>query len=147
MQGGRNPIPETPSFPPIPAGTNVLGVGLDLESADRVRKAIERHGDAFLKKVFTPDEISFCRARGNAQWASFAARWAAKEAFSKALGTGIGAAFAMTDAGVVNDDLGAPAFTLSPRAESAIRERGASRALVSLSHTDDTAAAVVIFVA
>ena len=48
----------------VPAGTNVVSVGLDLESVSRVRAAIERHGNAFLEKVFTPEEIALCRSRG-----------------------------------------------------------------------------------
>lgn len=134
------------AFPPIPPGGNVIAVGLDVESVARVCAAIERRGNAFLEKVFTADEIALCNARGNAGRMSFAARWAAKEAFSKALGTGIGAAFSMTDVGVANDELGAPFFELSPRAEDALCSRGASRALLSLSHTKDFAAAVVLFV-
>lgn len=135
------------AFPPIPAGGNVVAVGIDVESVERVRAAIERHGNAFEEKVFTPAEVAFCRSRGNAQWTSFAARWAAKEAFSKALGTGIGSEFSMTDAGIVNDGNGVPAFELSARAQEALRSRGAERALVSLTHTKDFAAAIVLFVA
>lgn len=136
----------SPAFPHVPAGTNVVAVGIDLESVSRVRAAMERRGDAFAEKVFTPEETALCRSRGNAQWASFAARWAAKEAFSKALGTGIGAEFSMTDAGVLCGENGAPEFRLSARAENALRERGATRALLSLTHSRETAAAIVVFI-
>ena len=139
--------PDLPAFPQIPAGTNVVAVGLDLESVARVDAAIERHGDAFLEKVFTPEEIALCRSRGGNAPNSFAARWAAKEAFSKALGSGIGENFAFTDAGVLADELGAPRFVLSEKARNALRERGATRALLSLTHSRGFAAAVVIFVA
>ena len=135
-----------PPFPAFPPGTNVVSVGIDMESVSRIRNAIERHGENFLEKVFTPEEIELCETRGNARWASFAARWAAKEAFSKALGTGIGAKFAMTDVGIVNNTLGAPEFNFSTRAQAALRERGASRALLSLTHTRELAAAVVVFI-
>ena len=135
-----------PPFPAFPPGTNVVSVGIDMESVSRIRNAIERHGENFLEKVFTPEEIALCETRGNARWASFAARWAAKEAFSKALGTGIGAKFAMTDASVVNNTHGAPALNFSARAQAALRERGASRALLSLTHTRELAAAVVVFI-
>lgn len=138
--------PRLPTFPQLPAGTNVLAVGIDLESVSRVRAAIERHGDAFLEKVFTAEEIAFCRSCGNNGWNSFAARWAAKEAFSKALGVGIGAEFAFTDAGVLADAHGAPYFALSEKARNALRERGAVRALLSLTHSGGFAAAVVLFV-
>lgn len=142
-----NEAPSLPALPQIPAGTNVVSVGLDLESVSRVRAAIERHGNAFLEKVFTPEEIALCRSRGENAANSFAARWAAKEAFSKALGTGIGEAFAFTDAGVLADARGAPYFALSEQARNALRERGAARALLSLTHSKDFAAAVVLFVA
>lgn len=134
------------SFPTLPAETNVVAVGLDIESVARVRDAMARHGESFSEKVFTDDECAYCSSRGNAAAESFAARWAAKEAFAKALGTGIGEAFAMTDAGVVPDANGAPFFKLSARAEKKLRERGAARALVSLSHTRELAAAIVVFV-
>lgn len=139
-------VPRLPAFPQLPAETNVVAVGIDLESVSRVRTAIERHGDAFLEKVFTAEEIVLCRSRGSNGWNSFAARWAAKEAFSKALGSGIGAEFAFTDAGVLADAHGAPYFSLSEKAQSALRERGATRALLSLTHSCDFAAAVVLFV-
>ena len=135
-----------PPFPAFPQGTNVVSVGIDMESVSRIRNAIERHGENFLEKVFTPEEIALCETRGNARWASFAARWAAKEAFSKALGTGIGAKFAMTDVGIVNNTLGAPEFKFSVRAQAALRARGASRALLSLTHTRELAVAIVVFI-
>jgi len=135
-----------PAFPPIPAGTNVVAVGLDVESIERVRAAMSRHGEDFSEKVFTAEECELCRSRGNAAMPSFAARWAAKEAFSKALGTGIGAEFSMTDSAVLSDENGAPFFKLSARAEQALRERGATRALVSLTHTREFAAAIVVFI-
>lgn len=138
---------EVPTFPCLPPGSNVVAVGIDLESVSRIQAAIERHGNTFLRKVFTPEEETLCQRRGNARWSSFAARWAAKEAFSKALGTGIGSDFAMTDAGVVNNEFGGPSFTLSLRAQEALRERGATRALLSITHTRDTAAAIVVFLA
>lgn len=134
------------AFPQIIAGKNVVSVGLDVESVERVRTAMTRHGDAFSEKVFTAEECALCRSRGNAAATSFAARWAAKEAFSKALGTGIGANFSMTDAAVLSDENGAPFFKLSTNAEHALRERGASRALVSLTHTRELAAAIVVFI-
>lgn len=146
MASSESSPPGLPALPSFPAGTNVVSVGIDIESVARVRTAVERHGDIFLKKVFTPEEISLCKSRGSAQWEAFAARWAAKEAFSKALGTGIGETFAMPDAGVVNNALGAPELLLSARARVALRERGAQRALLSITHTRDYAAAIVIFV-
>lgn len=147
MSDASENLPCTPAFPRLPAGTNLVAVGIDLESVSRVAAAIERHGETFLEKVFTPEEISLCRSRGKRAQESFAARWAAKEAFSKALGAGIGAEFAFTDAAALADERGAPFFRLSEKALSALRERGAERALLSLTHAGGFAAAVVAFIA
>lgn len=128
----------------VPEGSNVVGVGIDLESVARVRRAVERNGDAFLEKVFSPEEIAFCRSRGAHVWESFAARWAAKEAFSKALGTGIGATVGFTDFSVLSGENGAPSAVFSLHGAEALKSAGASRALVSLTHTADYAEAIVI---
>lgn len=133
-------------IPHIPAGTNVVGVGIDLESVTRVRDAVRRHGDAFLEKVFSPEEMALCRSRGAHVWESFAARWAAKEAFSKALGTGIGETVGFTDFAVLSDENGAPCVIFSSRGSAALKNAGATKALVSLTHTADFAEAVVILV-
>lgn len=128
----------------IPSGTNVLGVGIDLESVARVRRAIERSGDAFLEKVFSPEEIALCRSRGAHIWESFAARWAAKEAFSKALGTGIGKNVGFTDCAVLTGANGEPVLEFSEHGNAALARIGARRGLVSLTHTVDYAEAIVI---
>ena len=146
MPNTSDNAPCAPAFPHVPAGTNVVAVGIDLESVSRVAAAIERHGETFLEKVFTPEEIALCRSRGKRAQESFAARWAAKEALSKALGTGIGAEFAFTDAAVLADERGAPFFCLSEKTQNALRERGAARALLSLTHAGGFAAAVVVLI-
>lgn len=136
---------ETP-VPCVPAGIRARGVGIDLESVSRVREAVGRHGDAFMEKVFSREEVELCRSRGAHVWESFAARWAAKEAFSKALGTGIGETVGFTDFSVLCDDNGAPRAVFSPRGKLALESHGARNALVSLTHTADYAAAIVILV-
>ena len=130
--------------PEIPSGAQVAGVGIDLESVSRIRDAATRHGDAFLSKVFFPEEIELCRSRGAHVWESLAARWAAKEAFSKALGTGIGETVGFTDFAVLSDAHGAPRPVFSPHGRAALHNAGANRALVSLTHTADFAEAIVI---
>ena len=141
-----NEAPSLPAFPQIPAGTNVVSVGLDLESVSRVRAAIERHGNAFLEKVFSPEERALCRSRGAHAWESFAARWAAKEAFSKALGTGVGAEVGLTDFSVLCGERGEPRAVFSARGRAALENAGAADALVSLTHTAEFAEAVVILI-
>lgn len=132
--------------PKLPAESRVSGIGIDLESVSRIRDAVSRHGDAFLDKVFSPEEIELCRSRGAHVWESFAARWAAKEAFSKALGTGIGENVGFTDFSILSTESGAPRVVFSSRGKTALANAGASEALVSLTHTAEFAGAVVILI-
>lgn len=127
------------------AGGNVIGVGTDLCAVERIASARARHGQAFLDKVFTPAEQGACLGRGEPD-ASFAARWAAKEAVSKALGTGIGAELGLTSVEVVENALGAPGIRLDARGEALLRSRGGSRVLVSLSHDGGLAIAYAVIV-
>ncbi|MCR5183795.1 MAG: holo-ACP synthase [Opitutales bacterium] len=136
------PAPEF-LLPQLPAGT-ALAVGFDLESVERVRIAIERSGEAFLERVFDPGEIEECRSRGNACWQSFAARWAAKEAFAKAAGTGIGAEISFRDFIVESDGNGCPHAKLSAAGTRQMERLGASRVLLSLSHSHGFAGAFVV---
>lgn len=132
------------NFPSVPAGTNLLAVGIDLESVERMRRTIERAGDAFLQKVFSAEEIELCHARGAHAAESFAARWAAKEAFSKAIGTGIGEDVGFTDIAVLSGTRGEPLVKLSNHAAAALKKIGATGTLVSLTHTKDFAAAIIL---
>ena len=117
----------------------MLRTGVDIIEIDRLRRAIDRHGDHFLQRIYTPAEID---RYGDRPW-SLAARWAAKEAVGKALGTGIGPV-AWTDIEVLEDDQRAPVLRLSGRAESLARELGLTEWAISLSHTDDLAIAFVV---
>ncbi len=133
-----------PRPPTVRHDAGVVGVGIDLESVARLKAAAERNGDAFMEKVFAPREIEVCHSRGAHAWESFAARWAAKEAFSKALGTGIGGSVALTDFIVVAGNNGEPVAEVSPRGKAAMAKISATNALVSLSHTKEFAAAIVL---
>lgn len=136
---------EKPEFeaPDVPAGT-AAAVGFDLESIERVKKAVERGGNAFLERVFTPGEIDYCRSRGEKCWESFSARWAAKEAFAKAAGTGIGAETGLLDFSVLNDENGAPEAVLSDAGMRILEKFGAKKVLLSLSHSRGFAGAFVV---
>jgi len=127
------------------AGGNVIGVGTDLCPVARLAAARERHGQVFLDKVFTADEQATCLGRGDPD-ASFAARWAAKEAVSKALGTGIGAELGLTSVEVTEDALGAPLIRLDAKGELLLRRRGGTRILISLSHDGGMALAYAVAV-
>ena len=121
----------------------LLGIGMDLASIARIASTIEgARGERFIKRVFTPKEIAFCEQRKDRADA-YAARFAAKEAFVKALGVpkGIG----WLDIEVVRGR-GAPAFKLKGKAAGWMAERGA-RAMLTLSHDAGVAAAVVVVVA
>lgn len=122
---------------------NLIGLGADLCAVSRLAAARARHGQAFLDKVFTPAEQAECLGRGDPD-ASLAARWAAKEAVSKALGCGIGAELALTSVEVVTDpSTGAPSIRLDALGERTLRARGGRSILVSLSHDGGMALATV----
>ena len=127
------------------AGGNVLGVGVDLTEISRIRSAHLRHGAAFLDKIFTPAEQRLCLAKAD-PYPSLAARFAAKEAASKAFGTGIGAEFSLTSVGVLSGPVGEPDVVLDDKARALLAARGASRLLISLTHTDTLAQAFVVLV-
>ncbi|MDR2862322.1 MAG: holo-ACP synthase [Puniceicoccales bacterium] len=127
----------------LPTSGTVLGVGVDLVEIARIRRAVERHGDAFLERVFTPEERAHCMALGN-PWPSLAARWAAKEAVSKAFGTGIGAELDLTSVGVVTAETGAPSIVLDAKGAALLHSRGASRIFISLTHTASLAQAFAV---
>jgi holo-[acyl-carrier protein] synthase len=126
-------------------GGNVLGVGVDLAEVARIRAAHARHGAAFLDKVFTPAEQKLCLAKAD-PYPSLAARFAAKEAASKAFGTGVGAELALTSVGVLSGPAGEPVVELDERARALLAARGATRLLVSLTHTDELAQAFAVLV-
>lgn len=121
----------------------IAGVGVDLVSIPRFAELLERRGDAALTRFFTAGEAERCRAsRSTAE--SFAGRFAAKEAFFKALGTGWGLGGRWTEVEVVSAPTGAPSLRLTGRAAEAAAERGVSRIHLSITHMDETAAAFVV---
>jgi len=121
----------------------IVGIGVDLVAIPRFAELLERRGDAALARFFTADEAERCRAsRSSAE--SFAGRFAAKEAFFKALGTGWGLGGRWTEVEVVSAPSGAPSLRLTGRAAEAAAERGVSAVHLSITHTHDTAAAFVV---
>ena len=121
----------------------IAGIGVDLVSIPRFRELMQRKGAAALRRFFTEAEVERCR-QSRSELESFAARFAAKEAFFKALGTGWGLGGRWTEVEVVSADTGAPSLRLTGRAAEAAAERGVSSIHVSLTHTDETAAAFVV---
>ncbi len=121
----------------------IFGIGIDVVEVARIASAIERHGEPFLTKIFTPAEREYCESRKHAAM-HYAARFAAKEAVSKALGTGIGANAGLHDMEVVHDANGAPKIRLSGAAQAFARQHGISEIQISLSHAREYAAANAI---
>jgi holo-[acyl-carrier protein] synthase len=121
----------------------IEGMGTDLVEVARLESAARRLGDRFLERVFTPSEIAYCRSRHHA-FQSFAARFAAKEAFLKALGTGLRDGLSWQDMDIVCDGAGRPDLMLAGRALELTTARGVTGVFVSLSHTAEYGMAVVI---
>jgi holo-[acyl-carrier protein] synthase len=121
----------------------IVAIGIDLVEITRIEEVFARRGDRFRARVFTKGEINYCERRAS-KFASYAARFAAKEAAMKALGTGWSDGVGWTDVEVVNESTGAPALQLHNRALEQMREIGANRAHVSLTHTGNLAIAEVL---
>ncbi len=109
----------------------------------RIAEVIARYGDRFCHRVYLPGEILYCSSKRNAA-ESFAARFAAKEAAAKALGTGIQAGVGWQDIEIVRASNGRPSLVFHGRAATLASGLGASRAVVSLTHTRTQALAQVL---
>lgn len=116
-----------------------LTTGIDLIEIERIADAIERHGERFLNRIFTPREIADCGGRAE----SLAARWAAKEAVAKALGCGIGAV-SWQEIEIQREENGAPTLHLYGEAARLAQEKGLETWSVSLSHSQSHAVAMVV---
>jgi holo-[acyl-carrier protein] synthase len=121
----------------------VFGIGIDVVEVARIASAIERHGEPFLARIFTPAERAYCESRKQSAM-HYAARFAAKEAVSKALGTGIGGDAGLHDLEVVHNARGAPEIRLSGAAEAFARQHGITGIRISLTHAREYAAANAI---
>lgn len=121
----------------------IVGTGVDLERVDRIRAAVDRHGRRFLERVFTPGEIAYVEARTR-RAESYAARFAAKEAAMKALGTGWDHGVRWVDVEIVRQDQGRPVLRFHGKAAEIAAELGCRAVHVSLSHTSENAIAQVI---
>lgn len=117
----------------------ILKTGIDIIEIPRIQAAFDRHGDRFLERVFTPAEVAECRGRAEA----LAVHFAAKEAASKALGTGIGLV-GWREVETLHKRSGEPYLVLHGRAEQVAKILGLSTWAISLSHSRDNAIAVVV---
>jgi holo-[acyl-carrier protein] synthase len=119
---------------------SVFGVGIDLVRVERIRAALERHPERFRARVFTKAEVALCETLGD-KYLSYAGRFAAKEAFSKALGTGLRGAIGWTEIEVNDNERTRPTISVRGRAAAIL---GARRVHLSISHLPDYATAVVV---
>jgi holo-[acyl-carrier protein] synthase len=121
----------------------ILGVGIDIIEVARIQASQEKFGERFLNRILHPSEISYCLSYKTP--APFlAVRFAAKEAISKAFGTGIGAQLGWLDMEIGRRETGEPYVILHGEGQKLLEARGGRRVLVSLSHTQSYAAAVAI---
>ena len=135
--------PQSMPFPnPGPQGY-VVGLGTDIVEVDRIRKVVERNGDHFLKRVFTEEEIAYCSAKAK-PYPHYAARFSAKEAVSKAFGTGIGAELAWKSVGVAHGMRGEALVVLDEKGRALLAAVGADAVALTLSHTATYAQAVAL---
>ncbi|MGD0087228.1 MAG: holo-ACP synthase [Verrucomicrobiota bacterium] len=121
----------------------MLGTGIDIIEVGRIASSYEKFGERFVNRILHADEIAYCLSHKNP--APFlAARFAAKEAISKAFGTGIGAALGWQDMEIRRKESGEPFVVLHDKGEKLFASRGAKRLLISLSHTTTYAVATAI---
>ena len=122
----------------------IVSTGIDIVEVYRIREALART-PRFAERVFTSGEREYCGSKGKAADQSFAGRYAAKEAFLKALRTGWRGKIGWQDIEVVNDELGAPLLNVSGEARDLLDAAGVTRVHVSISHTAEHAVANVLF--
>lgn len=121
----------------------IVGVGLDLVEIARIERIYLKFGRTFVEKILCPPEIDYCLSHPKPA-PHLAARFAAKEAFSKALGTGIGGELGWHDLQIVRSASGQPSLVFQGKAQELLRGRNIQNAHLSLTHSQTHAAAVVI---
>ena len=122
---------------------SVIGIGTDIVECLRIAKMIERHGELFLRRVYTPREVGYCSSR-KAATQHYAGRWAAKEAVLKAIGTGWARGISWQDIEVRNDISGKPTIALAGGARRVCEELGIAEMHISISHCRSHATAYAL---
>lgn len=121
----------------------IVGTGIDLVEIERIQQSVERYGERFLKRVYTAAEQAYCLRKKNAA-ESLAARFAAKEAGAKAIGTGISHGVSWLEIEVVREPGGRPSLTFHGRAREIAAGLGVQSAALSLTHSRNMAMASVV---
>jgi holo-[acyl-carrier protein] synthase len=122
----------------------IVGLGTDMIEISRIERSIQQFGERFLQRVFTQDEILYCQRKKKHAAESFAARFAAKEAGAKALGTGISRGVTWTEIEVRRQPGGKPTLHFTGRARELADQLGITSLSLSLTHSRDLALAVVV---
>jgi holo-[acyl-carrier protein] synthase len=123
----------------------LVGLGADVIEVERIRGVLERQGERFLARVFTEEERAYC-SKMSFPHKHFAARFAAKEAVSKAFTTGIGAELGWRSVSVYHGERNQPFVRLDEKGHALLRDAGATHVILTLSHTDTVAIAVAALV-
>ena len=121
----------------------ILGIGIDIIEVERIQKSFEKFGERFLKRILHPNEINYCLSH-RVPAPFLAARFAGKEAISKAFGTGVGAQLGWQDMEIGRKASGEPFVILHEAGQKLLETRGARTVLISLSHTQVHATAMAI---
>jgi len=130
---------------PAPRASIVVGIGTDIVEVVRIGNMIERHGELFLNRVFTEDEVRYCQRRKE-YTQHYAGRWAAKEAVMKALGTGFTRGVGWRDIEICTSRSGQPTITLRGGAREISLQMGVSDMLITISHCRAYATATAVAV-
>jgi holo-[acyl-carrier protein] synthase len=120
----------------------IKGIGVDIIDVARIKRIVEK-GRGFVEKVFTETEIRYCRDKYRPE-VHYAGRFAAKEAFLKAMGTGLRGAMAWTDISVENNELGKPGITITGQTLENFKKKNFQAIHLSISHTREYAVAFVV---
>jgi holo-[acyl-carrier protein] synthase len=131
-------------FKEMGAEAMIVGTGTDLTEISRIKQTLERYGERFIERIFTPAEVRYCQRKRQNASESFAARFAAKEAGAKALGTGIAKGVSWQEIEVTHLPGGRPTLLFHGRAAERAAVMGVTAAHLSLSHGRDIAIATVI---
>ncbi len=126
----RTPPPSPLNMPETSTMSEVIGLGTDILEIERIRKSIEEHGERFLKRLFTEQEINYCKKHQD-PIPHYAGRFAGTEAVVKALGTGFGKEVSCQDIEILNDQKGKPVVYFSPKTQL---ELNCPTLLISISH-------------
>jgi holo-[acyl-carrier protein] synthase len=126
------------------AWTLIVGMGVDIAEVGRIQGAIERHGEVFLRRIYTTREREYCERFKN-KYERYAGRFAAKEAAMKALGTGWRRGVRWVDLEVVRETSGRPTLSISGEAAKIAQQLGVKSVALSITHTESQALAQVIF--